>query len=163
MIKFDVKNRFTGDIKFTAEIDCAESADNALKLGLAVKWALENGANLEGAYLADAYLEGAYLEGAYLRGADLRGAYLEGAYLEGAGGLNDWIKCIQIEGYPITYTADILQIGCQKHDIEEWREFDNRRISEMDGKEALKFWAKYKEWIFQTIELCPAKPTRTAK
>jgi len=30
----------------------------------------------------------------------------------------------------------------------------------MDGKTALKFWRKYKDWIFQTIELCPANPTK---
>jgi len=53
----------------------------------------------------------------------------------------------------------VMQIGCEHHKITEWREFDNRRIAEMDGKCALKFWAKYKDWIFQTIELCPAKPT----
>ena len=32
----------------------------------------------------------------------------------------------------------------------------------MDGKAALRFWRKYKDWIFQTIELCPAKPTQEA-
>jgi hypothetical protein len=229
MIDFDIKNRFTGDVQFTAKIDCSEDDAHSLKMGLAVKWALGNGANLNGANLAwvdldganlegvnlgranleganlgradlnGANLEGANLEGANLEGvnlyganlegaklgraklyganlegaklygadlnganlygAKLEGANLEGANLEGANGVNEYIKCVQIEAYPITYTADILQIGCQRHSIEDWRTFDSRRIAAMDGKGALKFWAKYKNWIFQTIELCPAKPT----
>ena len=117
------------------------------------------GANLTGAYFEGANLEGASFEGAYLAGADLAGASLGGASLGGANGINDWIKCIQIETYAIAYTAEILQIGCEQHPIADWRNFDNRRIAEMDGKPALKFWDKYKDWIFQTIELCPAKPT----
>jgi uncharacterized protein YjbI with pentapeptide repeats len=154
MIDFDVKNRFTGDVQFSANIDCSEGDAHPLKMGLAVKWALDNGAYLNGAYLG-----GAYLEGAYLGRANLGRAYLGGADLEGVNGVNEYIKCVQIEAYPITYTADILQIGCERHPIENWRTFDSRRIAAMDGKCALKFWAKYKNWIFQTIELCPAKPT----
>jgi hypothetical protein len=174
MISFDVKNRFTGDVQFTAKIDCSEDDVRSLKVGLAVKWALYNGANLEGANLYGAKLTGINLEGANLEGANLAGAKLTGANLEGAkltgadlyganlegvNGVNEYVKCIQIEAYPITYTADILQIGCERHLIEDWRKFDSRRIAAMDGKGALKFWAKYKNWIFQTIELCPAKPT----
>jgi hypothetical protein len=224
MIDFDVKNRFTGDVQFTAKIDCSEDDTHSLKMGLAVKWALDNGANLNGANLAwvdlvranlyganlnwanlyganlawvdlaganlnganlnganlygvnlkganlkganlyGAYLEGANLEGANLYGANLYGAKLggadlNGANLEGVNGVNEYIKCVQIEAYPITYTAEILQIGCERHPIEDWRTFGCHRIVAMDGKAALKFWAKYKNWIFQTIELCPAKPT----
>jgi hypothetical protein len=224
MIDFDVKNRFTGDVQFTAKIDCSEDDTHSLKMALAVTWALDNGANLNGANLAwvdlvranlyganlnwanlyganlawvdlaganlnganlnganlygvnlkganlkganlyGAYLEGANLEGANLYGANLYGAKLggadlNGANLEGVNGVNEYIKCVQIEAYPITYTAEILQIGCERHPIEDWRTFGCHRIVAMDGKGALKFWAKYKNWIFQTIELCPAKPT----
>lgn len=89
MIKFDVLKRFSGDVLFTAEIDCSEGALESIKLGLAIKWALINGAdlrdaNLSGAYLRDADLSDAYLSGANLSGANLRGAYLSGAYLRGA-------------------------------------------------------------------------------
>ena len=99
MIKFDVTNRFTGAVQFTAEIDCDEVASLSIKLGLAVRWGLKAGANLRDAYLGganlrDAYLGGAdlrdanlrdaYLRGAYLRDANLGGAYLGGAYLRGA-------------------------------------------------------------------------------
>jgi len=175
VIKFDVLNRFSGEVQFTAEIDCAESTPRSVKLGLAVRWAVKtgaslnranlDGANLDGASLnrANLYranLDGANLDGANLDGANLYRANLDGANLYRASGVNDYIKCIQIDQYPITYTSDVMQIGCQQHKISEWREFDDRRIAEMDGKAALRFWRKYKDWIFQTIELCPAKPTR---
>lgn len=129
-MKFTVYNRFSGDPQFVADIDCVESAPRSVKLGLAV--------NL----------------------ASLDWASLDGASLNGANGVNDWVKCIQIEQYPICYTDTVIQIGCERHLISEWAEFDDKRIAEMNGKDALKFWRKYKTWIFQTIELCPAKPTQ---
>jgi uncharacterized protein YjbI with pentapeptide repeats len=79
MIKFDVLNRFTGSVQFTAEIDCAEDTPSSIKLGLAVKWGIKRGADLRNAYLSGAYLRGADLRNAYLSGADLSGAYLRGA------------------------------------------------------------------------------------
>ena len=82
-----------------------------------------------------------------------------GANLNRVNGLNDYIKCIQIDQYAITYTHDTMQIGCQRHLISEWADFDSACIARMDGKDALKFWAKYKAWIFAAIDLCPATPT----
>ncbi len=221
-MKYDILNRFAGKVQFTAEIEATGDTPRRFKLGMSVKWAVENGADLSGADLSradlsraylyganlsgadlsraglnGADLNGAYLNGAYLSGANLYGAYLYGANLSGADlygadlrgadlnraglnganlsgadlngadlngthGVNDWIKCIQIDQYPITYTSDVMQIGCERHNITEWREFDDASILEMDGKAALKFWRKYKDWIFQTIELCPAKPTQEA-
>ena len=124
-----------------------------------------SGANLYGADLREADLNGAKLNRANLSGAKLDGANLSGADLSGAdlsevSGINDWIKCIQIEEYPIAYTARTIQIGCERHTLNEWRSFDDERIIRMDGKKALQFWRKYKDWIFQTIELCPALPTK---
>jgi len=89
LLKFDVLNRFTSAVQFTAEIDCKPDELPSVKIGLAVKWAIKAranlaGANLAGAYLAGAYLAGANLAGAYLAGADLAGAYLAGANLAGA-------------------------------------------------------------------------------
>jgi len=94
MIKFDVLNRFSGAIQFTAEIDCADSEPHSWKLRLAVQWAIKTGADLSdtdlsGADLSDTDLCGADLSGAKLRraklsGADLCGADLSGADLSGA-------------------------------------------------------------------------------
>lgn len=66
-IPFEVRNRFTGDVQFTASIQCAPDAPPGVKLGLAVKWAVK-----EGAYLTRADLTGAYLSGAYLSDEALR-------------------------------------------------------------------------------------------
>ncbi len=108
-MKFDILNRWTGAVQFTAEIECAEDALPSIKLGLAVRCAVKAGAyladanlaganlaranladanladaNLAGAYLAGANLAGANLADAYLADANLAGAYLAGAYLAGA-------------------------------------------------------------------------------
>jgi len=84
MIKFDVLNRFTRNIQFTAGIECSENDSKAVKMGLSVKWAVKNNADLGDADLRDAYLRGADLRGARLRGAYLRGANLGDADLRGA-------------------------------------------------------------------------------
>ena len=88
-MKFDIKNRWTGKVQFTAEIECSDDANLGIKIGLAVKWAIKAradlaGANLAGAYLADADLTGADLAGANLAGANLARAYLARANLAGA-------------------------------------------------------------------------------
>lgn len=147
-MKFDVLNRFTGSVQFTAEIECADDAPRSFKIGLAVKWA---------------DLSDADLIGASLRDADLSDANLRGANLRGANGVNNHIKCIQIDTYPITYTAEVMQIGCQRHSLAEWAEFSDAQIRAMDGSKALAWWKKYSAWIFATIELCPAKPTKEAQ
>ena len=87
--KFEVRNRWTNRVQLTAEITCAPDATIGVKIGLAVRWARDNdadlrGADLRGAYLSDADLSGADLRGAYLSDADLRGAYLSDADLRGA-------------------------------------------------------------------------------
>ena len=110
-------------------------------------------ANLRSADLSDADLSDANLSGANLRGANLIDAH----------GANPHIKCIQIDTYAITYTSDVMQIGCERHTIAEWASFSDAQIRAMDGVKALAWWQKYKDWIFQTIALCPAAPTNPAK
>jgi hypothetical protein len=80
-MKFDVLDRFTGEVKFTAEIDCADSALPSLKLGLAVKWAIKEKADLRSANLRYANLSSANLSSADLRSANLRSADLRSADL----------------------------------------------------------------------------------
>ena len=83
-MKFDILNRWSGKVQFSAEIECGEDATRGFKVGLAVKWAFKSGANLRGANLSGAVLRGAVLSRADLRGADLGGANLSGADLGGA-------------------------------------------------------------------------------
>ena len=97
--KFDVRNRWTNAVQFTAEIECAPDASVWIKLGLAARWAKKTGSNLDdadlrgsnlsgadlsGADLGDADLGGADLRDAYLGGSNLRGSNLDDAYLRGA-------------------------------------------------------------------------------
>ena len=121
-------------------------------------------ANLDGANLYGANLDGANLDGANLVRANLDGANLDGANLVRAGSLNSVtgnmknIKSIACEDWPVAYTSTHMQIGCQKHLISEWWEFDDATIREMSGG-ALNFWKKWMPIIKQIIELSPAEPT----
>ena len=128
-MKFEIKSNWTGAVIFTADIDCDDGASHGINLGFAVKVAVNAGADLAG------------------------------ADLNGITGLNDWIKCIQIEEWPITYTDEEMQIGCQRHPIALWETFSDAEIRAMDGRKAVAFWSKWKAWIFQAIEMAPAKPT----
>ena len=152
MIKFDVHNRFTGAVQFTAEIDCTERASRSVKLGLAVKWAIETGANLVGADLARANLADANLADANLVGADLGGADLARANLAGANWTNGAAITrapLQLFGldYPVTIVDAHMQIGCELHSLAEWEAFDDERISRMDGKRARRFWDAHRDTL----------------
>ena len=83
-MKYDILNRWTGKVQFTADIDCPESAVHSVKVGLAVLLAFKTGASLIGANLDGARLNGARLDGACLDGASLIGARLNGANLNNA-------------------------------------------------------------------------------
>lgn len=56
--KFEVRNRWTNAVQFTAEITCAPDATIGVKLGLAIRWAArrDNDADLSGAVLSGAVL-----------------------------------------------------------------------------------------------------------
>jgi len=83
-MKYDIQNRHTGEIQFTANFDCDVGTSDPVKIGLAVRWAIENDVDMSGALLSEAYLQDADLRGANLSRADLRGVNLSGALLSGA-------------------------------------------------------------------------------
>ena len=83
-IPFDVRNRWSGEIQFTAQIECDETVSPRLKLGLAVQWARKSRADLRGADLSGADLSGADLSGADLSDADLSDADLSRAVMSRA-------------------------------------------------------------------------------
>jgi len=123
-------------------------------------------ANLRRANLAEANLRGANLRGANLRGANLEGANLEGAYLEGAnltcfGNMRE-IRTMQVDTWEIGYTADTLQVGCQRHPIDKWRKWDTvagrKWIEQMDS-EALEWADRNLGLVLQIIDANPATPT----
>ena len=62
------------------------------------------------------------------------------------------IKSLQIGTYLISYTKDILNIGCQSYSHSEWRTFSDSIILDMDGKKALDWWNLNKTIIFELID-----------
>ena len=58
-MKFDIINRFSGEVQISVEIECAADTPPSVKLGIAVKAAIKSGANLSGANLSGSYLSGA--------------------------------------------------------------------------------------------------------
>ena len=163
---------FTADIPddTPSGMEMRVALENATRAGAYLAGANLAGANLVGANLADAYLVGAdltdaYLADAYLVGADLTDAYLARANLVGANladanlaGANlagaKWRNGIVItkrpvQVYGLLWAVTILdahmQIGCELHTLAEWSAFDDARIVQMDGREALRFWREHKD------------------
>ena len=116
-------------------------------------------ANLTRANLTRANLTRANLTGATLSGADLTGVDLTDANLTNLLGNMKHIKTVQTDKYLVTYTTRVLQIGCKKHSIEEWKNFDDDTISEMDSG-ALEWWTQWKPIIMKIIEMSPCEPTK---
>ncbi|MGY0708751.1 pentapeptide repeat-containing protein [Bordetella bronchiseptica] len=79
-MKFEIKNRYTGAVLFTADVP--DDTKSGLIARVALEQAVKSGANL-----ARANLAGADLAGANLAGANLAGAYLARANLAGARNL----------------------------------------------------------------------------
>jgi len=114
-------------------------------------------ANMSYANLSHANLSHANLSYANLSYTSLPCTNLSYANLMGVHGERRRIKSIFISNkYPVTYTDTVLQIGCERHYINEWWGFDDQRIIAMDNKTALKWWRKYKDMIRQIIEHSPA-------
>jgi len=90
-----------------------------------------------------ANLSGANLRGANLRGADLIRANLSGADIRYCFGNGSEIKTLLITRYHITYTGEVLAIGCQQHSKSEWLGFPDKTIARMDDG-ALEWWREWK-------------------
>ena len=101
--------------------------------------------------LSNADLSNADLRYANLRGANLRGANLRGANLRYCVGNGKEIKSLQIGTYLISYTKDILNIGCQSHTLDEWKSFTDDEISEMDS-DVLEWWKLNKYIVIELAE-----------
>ncbi|MCP4557327.1 MAG: pentapeptide repeat-containing protein, partial [Herbaspirillum sp.] len=117
-----------------------------------------SGAVLSSAYLSGADLRGAVLSSAYLSGAVLHGADLSGAVLTGAGlswtigNRKEIFNILHIPEYHITYTKDVLAVGCEQHTWKEWESFSDKEIDKM-GEDALELWKKYKQHIFEMKQI----------
>ena len=111
--------------------------------------------------LRGANLRWAHLSGANLSGADLSGANLREANLRCFGDMT-YIKTMQIEKWEIGYSSDELQIGCNRHSIARWREWDTETglewIANMDSL-ALESAVRFLPLLLQIITASPAQPT----
>lgn len=152
----EIKNRWTGAVILTVDADSLIDADLSY-------------ANLRGAYLSGEDLRDADLRGADLSDADLSGAYLSDADLSDAdlryadlrGAIGDLrhVKSLHADRWVVTYTADLMFIGCQAHPLADWWAFDDRTINAM-GVGALKWWRKWKPILQALVEASPAEPTK---
>jgi hypothetical protein len=108
-------------------------------------------ADLTGAKLTCADLTRANLAYANLPDADLTFADLPDANLTGTIGNMREVFSLQLDVWPVTFTRDVIQIGCQRHAIASWWAFSDEEIAQMSGK-ALPWWKKWKPILKQIVE-----------
>lgn len=134
--------------------------------GISLRCADLRGSVMRGSYMFDADLQDADLRETDMRDSlmdrvNLRRANMSGANLNepgslwGAVGNGREVKSLQIGGWPVTYTATHMQIGCQLHRIKRWWEFPEGDIDAMDP-EALDWWRVWKPLLQQIIAAAPA-------
>ena len=120
-------------------------------------------ANLSFADLSDANLSCADLSYASLRNADLSYAKLRNAnlsfadlsdanlscadlrFLHSANGKE--LACMNAGKYQVVLSKEKIAIGCKFFTVEEWKEFDDDKISKMDDG-SLEWWKQWKELVF---------------
>ena len=150
-VTIQIRHLITDAVLF--ECEAPDDLHSGLHMRHALEKAVEAHANLRGAYLRGADLRAANLRGADLSGADLSGAYLSGAYLSGASfgasfgeGVTAEQGVLQLIGlrWDVIIFDAHMRIGCQMHPLSDWASFDDRRIAEMDGVHALRFWRQHK-------------------
>lgn len=131
---------------------CGANLSNAILRDANLFGASLRDANLCGANLCGANLSNANLSYANLSGANLSGANLQYSSLHDSVGDGTYIKSAKFLKWSLVWTKAVLAIGCEQHFIEEWKVFGDETISKMD-KNALAFWKKHRELIFQLIEV----------
>ena len=124
-MKYEIKNRFSGEIQFIAEIDCDENTEKSIKIGLAVKWAIENKANLSEANLYKADLYKANLSEADLRLADLYKANLSEANLSEANLYKADLRLANLSEANLDYSC--LPLSCKSLKAG----FDDKQIKQL--------------------------------
>ena len=131
-VTIQIRHLITDAVLFECE------APDDLHSGLHMRHALEKAVEAH-ADLSGANLSGANLSGAYLSGDNLRGA----SFGEGVTAEQGVLQLIGLRWDVIIFDAH-MRIGCQMHPLSDWASFDDRRIAEMDGVHALRFWRQHK-------------------
>jgi hypothetical protein len=97
--------------------------------------------NEEGGEIAN--LRNANLSYADLSYADLSHANLR--FLHSANGKE--LACMNAGKYQVVLSKEKIAIGCKFFTVEEWKEFDDDKISKMDDG-SLEWWKQWKELVF---------------
>jgi hypothetical protein len=144
----EIKNRWTGAVLYRAETagTMRQAVEEAVKARADLRGADLRAANLSYADLSYADLRGADLRDANLSDANLRAADLRDANLSDAEKLDGALSMTGLRWPVLVFwrcgmTAS-MQIGCERHAVEEWAAFDDERIAAMDSN-ARAFW---REW-----------------
>ena len=171
MAKQQITHRWMDAVLF--ECDVPDWLDSGMAMRHALETAVEAGANLAGAYLARANLARANLARANLAGSNLTDANLARANLAGAKWRDGIVinqQPIQISGlrWFVTILDQHMQIGCELHSLHDWESYDDRRIAEMDGRDALRFWHAHKDALLSLARSAgrsfePEQPAETAQ
>ena len=161
-MKIDIKQRFTGAVKFTTEIEAPEDAPASVKMRLAVLGAIENKvdlsrSDLSGCDLSDCDLSGSDLIDCDLSGSDLSRSNLSDCDLFRSNltdcdlfrsNLRDCdLRVLQTDIWTVYVQKDTIRIGCQYHSISDWGQFTDGQIANMHGR-ALIWWKLWKDIIF---------------
>jgi hypothetical protein len=165
-LKFAILNKCNLEEADLEEADLEEAnLEKADLEGANLEKVILKRANLKGTNLRYAYLKyanlykanlyRAYLEEASLKDANFEEASLKDANFENTIGNNKEIKTLELGIYVINYTSKVIQIGCKNYTIEEWFQFSDGEIDEMDGY-ALEWWNKHKNILKEKIEKDPA-------
>jgi len=108
-------------------------------------------AKLWGADFGHADLRCANLSSTNLRDTDLTGTDLTGVNFRGAIGNKSDVGSIRLEPFTVTFTRNFIQIDCEGHSIEEWKNFSDEEIDNMNSR-LLTFWKRWKKTIFSSID-----------
>jgi hypothetical protein len=141
-MKFDILNRFAGEVKFTAEIDCKEDESTSIKIGLAVKWAIKNSANLRYADLRYADLRYADLSYADLSYADLRSADLRSANLRSADLRYANLRSADLRSADLRY-ADLRYADLRSADLRSAKNM----VKIMGVEQGNTYWKRFEDGL----------------
>ena len=150
-MKVQIKHRYNGNVLFECDVPDEYS-------GMAMRHALEKATESK-VSLACADLTCADLTNADLTCADLTNANLTDADLTNAD-----LTCVNLARaknaplviYGLRWVVQIngfgqMKIGCQKHDVSAWHDFDDDTISAMSIG-ALSFWKQHKTMLLNICE-----------
>jgi uncharacterized protein YjbI with pentapeptide repeats len=147
MMKFEIKQRYTGAVLFALECGsmklCVEAA---VKAGSNLSYSDLRGSDLSGSNLSGSDLSYSDLRGSNLSGSNLRGSNLIGSDLiANLGQPNGW------SAYTYCTTGEQrIQVGCQNLTLAEGREYwsgkEHRRevLAALDYAEAI---GKLRGWV----------------